>query len=123
MFIKVSYESATPIYEQIENAIRREILHGNLPEGGMLPSIRTFARELRVGIITVKRAYDDLCAEGFCYAQQGKGVFVAKIDRDKTSSYAMNELRTRLKEVLAFAEESSVSTEKIIEIIKQLKGE
>ena len=68
MHIILSPLSGAPIYEQIERQIVSAITCGELLQGSALPSIRLMARELGVGIITVKRAYDDLCAEGWCYS-------------------------------------------------------
>lgn len=123
MHINISYESGVPIYEQIKTQIRGDVLSGSLKEGTMLPSIRTLAKELKIGIVTAKRAYDDLCAEGFLYSVQGKGVFVANFDRGKADSYALNELRARLQEIFAFAERNSVDMQKLKQIIKEYFGE
>ncbi len=123
MHIVISYESGIPIYEQIKSQIRGEILSGKLAEGAMLPSIRMLAKELRIGIITAKRAYDDLCAEGFLYSVQGKGLFVSKINKQKADSFAVNEIRAKIKEVAAFAELNSVDVKIIKEIINEILGE
>ena len=120
MRILISYESGVPIYEQIKEQIRGQILRGDLPPDTMLPSIRTLARELKIGVITAKRAYDDLCAEGFLYSLQGKGVFVANFDRGKAESFAVNEIRSRLKEIAAFAESNSVDENTVIKLIKEI---
>lgn len=120
MRILISYESGIPIYEQIKAEIRGQILRGDLPPDGALPSIRTLARELQVGIITAKRAYDDLCAEGFLYTVQGKGVFVAKYDKAKADNFAVNEIKARLKSVAEFAERNSVDKETVIRLIKEI---
>ena len=83
MNIMINQLDQTPIYEQIENQIRQSILSGELQSNYMMPSIRKMAKELSVGIITVKRAYDDLCNEGLLVSIQGRGVFVADVDADK----------------------------------------
>ena len=83
MNIMISQLSQTPIYEQMESQIKRDILSGQLKPNEMLPSIRSMAKELGVGIITVKRAYDDLCNEGLLVSLQGRGVFVAEFDSVK----------------------------------------
>lgn len=120
MRILISYESGVPIYEQIKEEIRGQILRGILPPNSMLPSIRTLARELKVGVITAKRAYDDLCAEGFLYSVQGKGMFVSEFDKGKAESFAANEIRSRLKEIAAFAERNSVGEETVLKLIKEV---
>ena len=65
MKIIIKNGSAVPIYEQIKNAIRDEVLKGNLKAGEKLPSVRAMARELSISILTVKKAYDELEDEGF----------------------------------------------------------
>lgn len=123
MVINISYQSGVPIYEQIKSQIRSEIVGGALAAGEMLPSIRTLAKELKIGVITAKRAYDDLCAEGFLYGVQGKGVFVAEFDRRAAEDFVLNEIYDKLKEISAFAERNSVGAEKIKALIKQIFGE
>ena len=120
MHILISYESGIPIYEQIETELRGQIMRGDLPPDTLLPSIRTLAKELKIGIITAKRAYDDLCAEGFLYSVQGKGVFVANFDRGKAESDAVGEIRSRLKDIEAFAERNSVKREVVQKLIKEI---
>lgn len=123
MQIVISYESGEPIYEQIEKQIRGMILSGDLVEGAMLPSIRMLAKEINVGIITAKRAYDDLCGEGFCYSVQGKGIFVASVDKQMAENYAVKELRAKVKEIKAFAVRNSVDKKIINKIFKEEMGE
>ena len=120
MRILISYESDVPIYEQIKSELRGQIIRGDLPPDTMLPSIRMLAKELKVGVITSKRAYDDLCEEGFLYAMQGKGVFVARFDKGKAESNAVNEIRSRFKEIAAFAENNSVDKKTVIGIFKEI---
>ena len=80
MKIIIKNGSAVPIYEQIKNAIRDEVLKGNLKAGEKLPSVRNLARELSISILTVKKAYDELESEGFIESRQGLGTFVGKED-------------------------------------------
>ena len=123
MQIIISYESGEPIYEQIKNQIRGMILSGDIIEGAMLPSIRMLAKDINVGIITAKRAYDDLCNEGFCYSVQGKGIFVASVNKEKAENFAVKELRAKIKEIKVFAVQNSVDTKIINQIFKEEMGE
>lgn len=123
MHITILYETGVPIYEQIKTQIREEILRGGLNEGEMLPSIRTLAKELKIGIVTAKRAYDDLCAEGFLYSLQGKGVFVARLEGDIADNYAVNEIREKFLEIASFAERNSVGSEKLKQLYNQIFGD
>ena len=122
MHIIISYETGEPIYEQIKCQIRGQILSGVLKEGEMLPSIRTIAKELKIGIITAKRAYDDLCAEGFLYSVQGKGVFVAAYDSERTDGYSERSLREKFREIKSFAEINSIDKTTVEKIYKEIFG-
>ena len=77
MEIYLSNSGQKPIYAQITRQIKQQILSGQLHEGDALPSIRLLAKELRISVITTKRAYEDLEAEGFLVTQPGRGSFVA----------------------------------------------
>ena len=114
MNILIDQMSQTPIYEQIENQIRQSILSGGLEANYMMPSIRKMAKGLNVGIITVKRAYDDLCNEGLLISLQGRGVFVASIDTDKERAVRMGQLRDKLSELKAFCDTSDISREELV---------
>ena len=78
--IIVSNSSASPIYEQIAQQIKDAILTGDLAEGELLPSIRTLANDLRISVITTKRAYAELEAAGFVNTVQGKGTSGGNIE-------------------------------------------
>lgn len=123
MHISISYQSGKPIYEQIKNQIRAQVLSGELKAGEMLPSIRTLAKELQVGIITAKRAYDDLCTEGFLYSAQGKGVFVAERPPEDLADYKLAKLKEKLKEAADFARENGVDAGRLKIILKEILGE
>lgn len=76
--IIISNTGEQPIYEQIYKQIRKLIISGKLKEGDLLPSIRGLAKDLRISVITTKRAYEELEREGFIYSVTGKGSFVAR---------------------------------------------
>lgn len=120
MRILIYYDSGVPIYEQIKAEIRAQIMRGELPPDTLLPSIRMLAKELQIGIITAKRAYDDLCAEGLLYSVQGKGVFVAKLGIAKAQEGTLDEIRARLEEVFSFAERNSVDRAEIKKLINEI---
>ena len=82
MDIRISNADARPIYEQLRQQIRKSILSGELKEGEALPSIRALAKDLRISVITTKRAYDELEASGFIFTVPGKGSFVAARDTE-----------------------------------------
>lgn len=80
MNIKINSKSGVAIYEQIEQQIKNEILNGALKEGEPLPSIRSLAADLKISVITTKRAYEELEKEGMIYSVAGKGFFVDNPD-------------------------------------------
>lgn len=119
MKILISSVSGIPIYEQIEAQIREQIMAGKLAAGEMLPSIRMLAKELGVAIITAKRAYDDLCAEGFTYAVAGKGVFVSPIDGERVRRVNWQELSARMRELCAFARANGFTEQELRELLQK----
>ena len=76
-WLHLRFSGAEPLYEQIKTRIREAILRGDLSEGEAVPTFRKLAADLRVSLITVKRAYDDLSAEGVLQGQTGRGTYVA----------------------------------------------
>ena len=111
MKIIIKNGSVVPIYEQIKNAIRDEILKGNLSSGEKLPSVRNLARELSISILTVKKAYDELESEGFIESRQGLGTFVGKED----PNLRLEEKQKKLEESLL----SAIRISKDIEMEKK----
>ena len=120
MHIALSYQSGQPIYEQIKYQIRSQIFSGELKAGEMLPSIRMLAKELTIGIITAKRAYDDLISEGFLYAVPGKGVFVAERREDDLLSDKLDRLKEQLRKARKFAEENGVTDEQFERLFREI---
>lgn len=121
--ILISNDSPVKLYEQIENAIKNEILNGNLKSGEMLPSIRMLAKELKVSIITTKRAYEELEKEGFIETVIGKGTFVSCTNSERLKEAAMAEMEGRLEEVIVCAKSLGLSLDECIEILKDLYEE
>jgi Predicted transcriptional regulators len=95
MDIIISNSSGVALYEQIEEQIKSQIMTGELMEGDALPSMRVLAKELKISIITTKRAYEDLERDGFIYSVTGKGSFVKGINSDivkENMKFAIQEL-------------------------------
>ena len=80
MHIIINNASMVPVYEQLIDQIKQEIISGTLQEGEVLPSVRGFANELKISALTVKKAYDRLEEEGFVVTVHGKGTYVAATD-------------------------------------------
>ena len=123
MDILISNDSPVKLYEQIGNAIKNNILNGELKPGEMLPSIRMLAKELKVSIITTKRAYEELEKEGFIETVVGKGTFVSGTNSERLKEAAMAEMEGRLEEVIISAKALGLSLEECIEILKNLYEE
>lgn len=120
MNIFISQLSQIPIYEQIKSQLRQSILSGELEANEMLPSIRGLAKDLGIGIITVKRAYDDLCNEGLLISLQGRGVFVANIDVRQEKAVRLEQLDRKLEEIREYCETSSITREELIDEINKI---
>lgn len=120
MNIWISQLSQVPIYEQVENQIRQSVLSGELSANEMLPSIRRMAKELGIGIITVKRAYDDLCQEGLLVSIQGRGVFVAEINAKQEKAARLEQLTQKLEEIRTFCEGTSISKEELQHAVDEI---
>lgn len=122
MNIIINNSSGEPIYSQIENQIKKEILVNNLEPNEPLPSIRGMAKDLRISVITIKRAYDDLEREGFIYTVPGKGSFVSVQDKDSIKELIMTNIKEHLLKALDEGQKAGVSADEIIEILKDLSG-
>nr|MDT0658514.1 GntR family transcriptional regulator [Micromonospora sp. DSM 115978] len=101
MRVIVSPVSGVPLYEQIVEQVRQQIMSGELAAGTALPSLRALAGELRVSLITTTRAYNDLAAEGLIVNVPGKGSFVAQIDPDEARRSSLERARTELRQIVA----------------------
>ncbi|MDO5515921.1 MAG: GntR family transcriptional regulator [Clostridium sp.] len=123
MDIIISNGSPVKLYEQIENAIKNEILNGSLKSGEMLPSIRMLAKDLKVSIITTKRAYEELEKEGFIETVVGKGTFVSGVNSERLKEAAVAEMESRLEEVIVTAKSLGLSLDECIEILKDIYEE
>lgn len=95
--------SSIPLYEQIKNAIKDEILEGKLSFDEQLPSVRELSAELGVSILTVKKAYDELAGEGFIIIRQGLGTFVSPINESLHQEERQKELEKHLIEASRIA--------------------
>ena len=109
MKLMISTVSRLPLYEQMENQIKEKILTGELRPGNLLPSIREMARECQVGVITSKRAYDDLCAEGFLVSRPGKGVYVAEVDTAFTRTIRLQQMTGQMRDLVDFAKNAGLT--------------
>ncbi len=121
MNIIVSNTSGVPIYEQIAKAIKNEILSGDLKENSALPSIRSLASELRVSVITTKRAYEELERDGFIYTLPGKGSYVAEQNKELLMEEKLREIEEKLGEAIDIANSIGLNFEELVGMLKTLK--
>ncbi|MBO5087065.1 MAG: GntR family transcriptional regulator [Lachnospiraceae bacterium] len=123
MDIIISNNADSPIYEQIKEQIKLMILNGDLKEGDALPSMRLLAKELRISIITTKRAYEELEREGYIESFTGKGSFVKSMNTDMVKENLVFEIETLFEEVIDKAVIAKLSYEELTEILKLLYDE
>jgi len=122
MLLHLTDISTEPLHEQITRQIRVKILTGELKEGDVLPSIRAMARENRVSVITVQRAYDELINEGLVYAKQGKGNFVNPLTDEMKLKIAENRLSDSLLPIIRDAVAMKLTSDQILKIVRKLIG-
>lgn len=123
MDIIISNSSGVPIYEQIEEQIKNQIMTGDLAKGEALPSMRVLAKELKISIITTKRAYEDLEKDGFIYSIMGKGSFVKGINSDIVRENMMFAIQELLETAVDKAIIGKVSYEELQEMLRLLYEE
>ena len=122
MDIIISNSGEKPIYEQITVQIKTMVMNGKLKEGDLLPSMRTLAKELRVSVITTKRAYEDLERDGFITTVVGRGSFVKAADTRLMREEKLKQIEELLSQAVTLAGQSGISRgelEEIIEILYQ----
>lgn len=116
MDIIISNDSDKPIYEQITSQIKNQIMQGSLREGDALPSMRTLAKELRISVITTKRAYEELEREGFITTVVGKGSFIKAADTRLLREENLKRIEENFQEAIRIASESGVTRQELEEI-------
>ena len=119
----ISTTSAIPLYEQIEKQIKEQILNGQIAQGEAMPSIRALAKELHVSVITAKRVYDDLEAEGLLETVAGKGTFVGRVNQQCLKEMALAQVEEKLAEAIDLALGTGVSKEELWTMINLLYDE
>lgn len=123
MEIIIRNTANTPIYEQIYSQLKAQIIAGTLSPGEALPSIRALAKDLKISVITTKRAYDELEAEGFLYTIAGKGCFVAEKNLDLIREQQLKELESHLTAAAALAKSCGVPVEELFDMLHVLLEE
>lgn len=123
MDILISNSCGRPIYQQIYDQIKAAILSGELREGDMLPSIRALAKDLRISVITTKRAYEELEQGGYIYTAAGKGCFVSQKSSGMVYEEHLKKIEEHMSEIARLAGSSDITEGQLIEMYRVLQEE
>ncbi|MCR1839327.1 GntR family transcriptional regulator [Murimonas intestini] len=123
MDIMISNSSGKPIYEQITSQIKNLIMTGELKAGDPLPSMRLLAKELRISVITTKRAYEDLERDGFITTMVGRGSFVSESNTEIMKEEQLRIVEGYLTKAVEVASRSGVALQEMTEILEMLYEE
>lgn len=123
MKIIIKNSSELPIYEQIKEQIKTQILAGKITEDEQLPSIRQLARDLKISVITTTRVYNDLTNEGFIVSVAGKGYFVAPRNNELLRERMLCEMEEAIEKVVTSGRNAGLSDEEIIAALKSFMEE
>ena len=118
MNIIISNANSQPIYEQIYIQIKNAIIAGELVEGEMLPSIRTLAKDLRISVVTTKRAYEELERDGYIYMVAAKGCFVAEKDVELIREMHLKEIEDYMERIIQLAPACHLLEEDLIKMFE-----
>ena len=120
MDIILSNMDSTPIYEQITRQIKAKILSGELKPGEALPSMRLLAKELRISVITTKRAYEELERDGLITSQTGRGSFVAEVSGQRLREEQLRTVEEHLTNVIHAAKLAGLTADELAELARTL---
>lgn len=123
MKILLNNSSMVPIYEQLMDQIKNEIINGSLKAGSPLPSVRALSGQLKISALTVKKAYDRLDEEGFIVTVHGKGSFVAETDRSLALEACRKAVEDEMASAIGKAKRIGMSGEEILDIVNILLEE
>ncbi len=120
MDIIISNASGKPIYEQITDQVKEQIMSGSLIEGEPLPSMRALAQQLRISIITTKRAYEELERDGFIESFTGKGSFVAMKNKELFREESLKQIEYSLSQAAHKAKQCGITVQELSDILRVL---
>ncbi len=123
MDIILTNAASQPIYDQIVSQVKAQILSGKLKEGDALPSLRALAKDLRISVITTKRAYEDLEREGFIVSLTGKGSFVAGANTELIREEHLRRLEDHLREAVSLSHLCGLDLDGLTSILSMLYKE
>lgn len=119
MTIFISQSSSTPIYAQIESQIRDQILSGTLSPGTALPSMRTLAKDLRVSVITVQKAYENLTRDGFITTGVGRGTAVSHLHSSFLHDENIRRVEEGVKRVVEDALSGNIGKDEVMDMVEK----
>lgn len=123
MNIFIDNKSNAPIYEQIYEQLKVQIINGTLKEDEALPSIRNLAKDLRISVITTKRAYDELEKDGFIYTIASKGCFVAPKNVELLREENLKKIESHMEQIVHLAESCNLSKKELLEMFTYMLEE
>ncbi len=112
-----------PIYTQIYNQIKTAIVTGEVSPNELLPSIRNLAKELRISVITTKRAYEELERDGYIYSVAGKGFYVAEKNNEIIKEANLKEIEENMRKIYKLSQTCQLSTDEILEMFRYISEE
>ena len=118
MTIFIDNKSGLPIYDQIYTQIKAQIISGGLRQDEALPSIRSLAKDLRISVITTKRAYDELEKEGFIYTVPGKGCFVAQKNVQLLREENLKKIEDHMQKIIQLAATCGLTQDEVLEMLR-----
>ena len=123
MKLIISNSSSVPIYEQIKKAMIEQIMNGELKEDEALPSIRNLAQDIKISVMTIKKAYDELESEGYIISRQGKGTFVAPKNAELAREQANKDIERHIEDVVDIAKQFKIKREDLKDLIDIFYGD
>lgn len=123
MLIFINNQNGVPIYDQIYQQIKAQIISGKLEENSALPSIRSLAKELHISVITTKRAYEELEKDGFIYTAPGRGSFVAKKNTELLREETLRQIEEHLDAAIKLGASCGYGIDDIISTLRTLNEE
>ncbi len=118
----ISNSSPVPIYEQIKKSIIDQIINDELKEDEAIPSIRNLAADIKISVMTIKKAYDELENEGYIISRQGKGTFVAPKNNELAKEKAQKDIEDYISKIIDISKKFSIDKEEIIDIFNLFYG-
>ncbi|CAM2812813.1 GntR family transcriptional regulator [Dolosigranulum pigrum] len=119
----INVQSKEPIYEQIVLQIKSKIKNGELTAGDSLPAIRTLAKDLKVSVITVKKAYEILQTDGLIMSVVGRGTVIADVKREMITKNIEQDVEIKIKELMSYSQKQGMSKRELINLFKKVVGD